>query len=287
MLALLLAGLLAAALLSACAKPREGMSAAELLELGEKYLLEAEYEQAVLHFIDVTEVDPMDPRGYTGAAQAYAGLGRKEEAAAILEAGLAALPGNVQLQLALVEQEPRRLFEQPLTADQIVFAGVPFWECSFERVQGYYPGGSLLYKDDEGRLRDAEGNFIEGEMGWDRDYLTDEIQYAAEGNRRYAGFRETAVAVRGLTEGMGLDEALGLLGFSPDGVAYVKNAGDGFTFEMDESNCTSVRLREAYSSYDFSLGFSHELPGVGRMYYNICFRNDAITLLEITFDLED
>ena len=61
-------------LFSACTKPELPLTVAELLDLGEKYLLELNYEQALMQFFKVIEVEPMNPRGYTGAAEAYVGL---------------------------------------------------------------------------------------------------------------------------------------------------------------------------------------------------------------------
>lgn len=74
-------------MLTACAKPEKQLSANELLDLGEKYLLEMNYEQAVVQFLKVIKIDPRNPRGYTGAAEAYVGLGQIDEAIEILEQG--------------------------------------------------------------------------------------------------------------------------------------------------------------------------------------------------------
>jgi tetratricopeptide (TPR) repeat protein len=79
---------LALTFLTSCAQPQQPLTAAELLNLGEKYLLELDYEQALVQFLAVIEIEPMNPRGYTGAAEAYVGLGRVEAAVAVLEQGL-------------------------------------------------------------------------------------------------------------------------------------------------------------------------------------------------------
>jgi tetratricopeptide (TPR) repeat protein len=59
-----------------------------LIDLGEKYLLELDYEKALVQFLRVIEIEPMNPRGYTGAAEAYVGLERFDEAIAILQQGI-------------------------------------------------------------------------------------------------------------------------------------------------------------------------------------------------------
>ena len=80
-----------------CAEPQSespALTATELLDLGEKYLLELNYEQALVQFLKVIEIEPMNPRGYTGVAEAYVGLGEIEKAVEVLEQGLEVLPDD-------------------------------------------------------------------------------------------------------------------------------------------------------------------------------------------------
>ncbi|CDX04954.1 Prokaryotic membrane lipoprotein lipid attachment site profile [Desulfitobacterium hafniense] len=58
-------------ILTSCSKPAETLSAAELLDLGEKYLLELNYEQAVVCFTSVIEIEPKNVRAYVGRGNAY------------------------------------------------------------------------------------------------------------------------------------------------------------------------------------------------------------------------
>jgi tetratricopeptide (TPR) repeat protein len=86
-----------------CAKaPAQPLTAAELLDLGEKYLRELDYEQAIVQFTKLIEIEPKNARAYTGLADAYTALGRTDEAIAILERGLAELPDNAEI-LAMLE----------------------------------------------------------------------------------------------------------------------------------------------------------------------------------------
>lgn len=107
-------------ILGSCAKPEQPLSAAELLDLGEKYLLELDYEQALVQFLKVIEVDPMNPRGYSGAAEAYVGLGETEKAIAVLQDGLIAIPENTELQIMLQEfQTPEQeSASEPITVSR-------------------------------------------------------------------------------------------------------------------------------------------------------------------------
>jgi len=94
-LVLLAGGVIAAALNRAAP-----VSVDELLSLGEKYLLDLDYEQALAQFLIVIEIEPMNERAYIGAAEAYIGIGDTENATAILEQGFAAT-GNAGISVML------------------------------------------------------------------------------------------------------------------------------------------------------------------------------------------
>jgi hypothetical protein len=106
LISLLIALALALTLLSSCAKSLNQMSAAELLNLGEKYLLEMDYEQAIVYFDRLIEVEPRNPRGYTGLAEAYIALGEQDKAIEALRRGLELLPGDQTIQAMLDELTP-------------------------------------------------------------------------------------------------------------------------------------------------------------------------------------
>ena len=88
-----ISSLLALSLFVACLA-EQPLTVEELLDLGEKFLLEHDYEQALVHFQEVIEIEPMNPRGYTGAAEAFMGMDRIDDAEAILRVGISTLPGN-------------------------------------------------------------------------------------------------------------------------------------------------------------------------------------------------
>ena len=75
-------------MLISCANPIEKMSSTELLNLGEKYLLELDYEKAVVYFEKLITIDPMNPRGYTALAKAQVGLGDTSSAIDMLKQGM-------------------------------------------------------------------------------------------------------------------------------------------------------------------------------------------------------
>lgn len=72
----------------------ERMSTTELLDHGEKYLLDMKYKQATVVFNEVIDVEPMNPRGYTGLAEAEFELGDINKAVEVLQIGLERLPDN-------------------------------------------------------------------------------------------------------------------------------------------------------------------------------------------------
>ena len=91
-------------LFSACNKaeePLQPLSAAELLELGEKYLHELNYEQALVQFLIVIEVEPMNIRAYLGGTDAYLHLDRTQDAINWLNEGID-ITDNKNLPLIIV-----------------------------------------------------------------------------------------------------------------------------------------------------------------------------------------
>ncbi len=62
-------------------------SVQEHLELGQKYLVELDYSNAVLEFTDAINIDPKNPDAYIGLAEAYIGTGDTEKAIETLEKG--------------------------------------------------------------------------------------------------------------------------------------------------------------------------------------------------------
>lgn len=71
--------LLVAVLLTGCGKSVK-KQIAEQLELGNKYLAEANYEQAIVAFNKVIELDEKNTAGYVGLMEAYLKNGNTDEA---------------------------------------------------------------------------------------------------------------------------------------------------------------------------------------------------------------
>ncbi|MCD7785500.1 MAG: tetratricopeptide repeat protein, partial [Oscillospiraceae bacterium] len=99
---------------ASCGKTEEPLTSAELLDLSEKYLLDLDYEQAIIYFNQVIEVEPRNSRAYMGAAEAYLGLGDAESAINILKTALNVFTDDEDVKIELLEM----LIEiEPITAE--------------------------------------------------------------------------------------------------------------------------------------------------------------------------
>lgn len=67
-------------LFTACAS--KATNAAEKIELGQKYLTESNYTEAVAAFTEVIKLDPSNIEAYMGRAEAYKGLKQYDDAKA-------------------------------------------------------------------------------------------------------------------------------------------------------------------------------------------------------------
>ena len=90
--------------MAACKKPAPTQAANELLSLGEKYLLELDYEQALVQFLKVIEIEPMNARAITGAVSSYVGRGTAAVLGGESEASLARAQADFEAALALDEK---------------------------------------------------------------------------------------------------------------------------------------------------------------------------------------
>lgn len=87
-------------------KGNDGTKLQKLLDAGEKYLAELDYEQAVAVYNEVIALDPKNVEAYLGLAEAYVGMGDTEAAIAALKAGYEATgDGTIADRLAQLEEE--------------------------------------------------------------------------------------------------------------------------------------------------------------------------------------
>ena len=73
------------------------------LDMANKYLEATDYEQAVVEFDKVIEIDPMYADAYLGKAKAYVGLDNYDMAVDTLETGYLAIPEDAVMKAALTD----------------------------------------------------------------------------------------------------------------------------------------------------------------------------------------
>ena len=105
--------LVAALLVAGCGKSVE-KQIAEQLELGNKYLTEASYEQAIVAFNKVIELDPKQADAYIGLTQVYVETADFEKAVQILENGKEYLEDSYDERLKEVHKEQVNSFSDDL-----------------------------------------------------------------------------------------------------------------------------------------------------------------------------
>lgn len=74
----LLVSLLAALFFTACVS--KAVNAADKIELGQKYLTELNYTEAIASFTEAIKLDPDNIQAYMGRAEAYMALGEYDKA---------------------------------------------------------------------------------------------------------------------------------------------------------------------------------------------------------------
>ncbi len=106
-------------LFTSCAEPAEALTTI-YLNLGEKYLTDLNYEEAIVYFNKVIEVEPKNARAYLGSAEAYVAMGDIDSAIAILEQGIAVVDDPTELQAMLAELLGENEAEEELPEDEVI-----------------------------------------------------------------------------------------------------------------------------------------------------------------------
>ncbi|MDR3311461.1 MAG: tetratricopeptide repeat protein [Oscillospiraceae bacterium] len=78
-------------------------TADDYLKLGDKYLADLDYEQAIVYYDKAIELEPKNAKGYLGLADAYEGLGERENAVRALNDGLENASSTRRLEDKLAE----------------------------------------------------------------------------------------------------------------------------------------------------------------------------------------
>lgn len=259
--------------MSGCTEKQQDLTVDELISLGEKYLLDLNYEQALIQFNKVIEIEPMNVRGYTGAAEAYIGLEQIDEAVAILQKGLEQTE-DVEIQNMLdvitskkdeaiqqttsvfYEYELSRFFDNVLPLDSLTIGNIPFYEHTkdFEE-ESYHEFGVQLSVDE------------------------DEI-FAFVGSDNFNEFS-------GLIIGMKLSEVLDILGFTQEGISFIEeaqseNSNPSICFDLygNIPDIVSTHVSDS-TPYDLDIIISYyDVEGFINLFLVMGFYDNELYLLE-------
>ncbi len=101
--AVLAVAAIAAAVVIGVSASRSGSDLQAQLDLGEKYISELDYENAVIAYEEALEIDPYCLDAYLGLSDAYMALGQQDKAIEIMEQAKAMLPDSVEVYVSLAQ----------------------------------------------------------------------------------------------------------------------------------------------------------------------------------------
>ncbi len=171
--------------------------ASTYLNLGEKYLTDLDYEQAIVYFNKLIDVEPKNESAYLGIAEAYLALGDIDSAIEILEQGIAIVDAPADLEAMLEECYAQMLFVTTLIYEYDSDGSVSIWyEVEYDSngnpTKGVtYNSDGSLYSETE---LDSSGNIsgVYYSNGYDYEYEYDSsgnqtkyVRYDTDGNVGY------------------------------------------------------------------------------------------------------
>lgn len=130
----------------------------EQLSLGEKYIKELNYEDAVVALNAAIEIDPKKPEPYVLLADVYIAQEKYEEAENILQQGYEATGGAESIRKKQDEMAGNPIYHSPnLKADDVKWIVEPSWEYdavlpisgpAFSDIEGYFADGDPLFPEE-------------------------------------------------------------------------------------------------------------------------------------------
>ena len=162
----------------------------EKLSLGQKFLLDLEYDKAVAEFQAVIDIEPKNVDAYMGLASAYIGMGEKDKAIETLEKGLMETDDETirakLMELKTPEETTAEVTTAPettTTPEETTVVEVKTKHPALKTINYFVPGsvsyqyGSPARKviyiyDDNGRII-SEGDSYDGRGGFGFNYKYD------------------------------------------------------------------------------------------------------------------
>jgi tetratricopeptide (TPR) repeat protein len=285
---------------------------AELLRLGEKYLTELNYEQALVQFLTVIEIEPMNERAYIGAAEAYIGLGQEDKAIAVLERGIAVLPdsagviamldglrmGNFDIEKEPeVENEPD--VESELEPELTNLTGQePFMMKDID--SWLFPHGITMYEIagmyecNQDQIRNIENEFEDSYMGmWICEDPRIFISIHDESHGKIMSIKVDAntnsayiKGPRGVSIGMSFQEVLNLFNCTNPEALRVAEMNDILAYRemLDNNNLSVYEEQNDFSRHSgnfFINGDANDGYGIS---YQIDIDDSYVTIFNSSFD---
>lgn len=192
------------------------------ISLGEKYLSEEKYDDAIAAFKKAINIDPNDPDAYLGLADVYIAMGNDDEAVRVLEEGLEKTGSSkirekiettgpeLEVYRKLLEQDKISVGDKEIPSDEVEFICIDLnhdmkkeliiRELEFEALElpTYilvgYPRPEFSFNTDDIRIEYPKQGYTEiiGYYPKNKVIVTDEVTPEKE-NRSYCEVKETTV----------------------------------------------------------------------------------------------
>ncbi len=181
LLSLILSVTLTMTMFTSCEAVNKAL-ASTYLNLGEKYLTDLDYENAIVYFNKLIEVEPKNVQAYLGAAEAYLGMGDIDSAMDVLEQGIAVVDDPTELEAKLAEILGENEVEDEATTDEPVANEeiVPEAEdgVEIEEVETVVSKEEAIFVTTASYSYSSDGSF---KSGYEREYDSNwnEIKYTS------------------------------------------------------------------------------------------------------------
>ncbi len=254
----ILVSCLALSLLTGCEKK---LSLQEYLELGQKYLSEADYDKAVVAFSKAIQIDKKNVEANRQIAAAYEKVNKPDQAA---EAMLNVLVSD-QGQYGDIEQFCRFLEQVENASDRVIFAQMAYAQTGDENILPLLFAAKGEQGDFEGIKRIMED--VDRVSGMKDAYLEDVIQKYYD-EEDFDSMKELSKVLEETDHCQGMDLVIDLL------QEYKENGEDGITALLERFYENEEELPHIDANSEFYIGDRDE-NGL-RNGYGICFYGSGV-----------
>ena len=264
--------------MAACKNSAAIQSVNELLSLGEKYLLDLDCEQALIQFTKVIEIEPMNPRGYTGAARAYIALGDIEKAVEVLRQGLMQPyddTGNEGETETITLEGEASLMNAVLLDSDIESLGINADMTLPDYVDKFGLPGRTLRAEDmyetweelEAAMQAERSRYFR--LRWNNALIKSSTFLTENHKPRILSFGDSLQGIFKLQFGMSVTDVVAQLGIDSRaaGVLYSKSFYEAIKYCYDNGLTAEIELDPGYSLY-LSIDFENGYLSFSEDYYD-------------------